>query len=184
MAKKFNQWLDEFVENGADPKDVTNWPKEAGGGQGGAGSPYVLTIQDLRDITLGAHLDVEATISLIQELGLDTTLTNEYEVIGICMSKDGKWMDRVYSQPFSFRYYVCASEYEISIFGRSFGSGNENNIIKALRSKKEDIESYIIEDVSDEELPFIGALLVNNAGAILNCLPLEKLRNIFVKDNA
>lgn len=32
MAKKFNQWLDEFVENGADPKDVTNWSEKAGGG--------------------------------------------------------------------------------------------------------------------------------------------------------
>lgn len=31
MAKNFNQWLNEFVENGANPKDVTNWPEEAGG---------------------------------------------------------------------------------------------------------------------------------------------------------
>lgn len=32
MGKNFNQWLDEFVDNGADAKDVTNWPEEAGGG--------------------------------------------------------------------------------------------------------------------------------------------------------
>ena len=32
MAKEFKDWVDEFVENGANPKDVTNWPEEAGGG--------------------------------------------------------------------------------------------------------------------------------------------------------
>ena len=32
MAKKLNDWLDEFVENGANPKDVTDWPEEAGQG--------------------------------------------------------------------------------------------------------------------------------------------------------
>lgn len=32
MVKKLEQWLDEFVDNGADAKDVTNWPENAGGG--------------------------------------------------------------------------------------------------------------------------------------------------------
>lgn len=32
MGKKFNEWLDEFVEQGADATDITNWPQEAGGG--------------------------------------------------------------------------------------------------------------------------------------------------------
>lgn len=31
MAKKFEKWLDEFVGQGANPEDVTNWPEEAGG---------------------------------------------------------------------------------------------------------------------------------------------------------
>lgn len=31
MTKEFKDWIDEFVENGANPKDVTNWPKNAGG---------------------------------------------------------------------------------------------------------------------------------------------------------
>ena len=35
MSKKLNEWLDEFVENGANPSDVTNWPENAGGGDGG-----------------------------------------------------------------------------------------------------------------------------------------------------
>ncbi len=28
MSKNLEQWLDEFVENGANPKNVTNWPEE------------------------------------------------------------------------------------------------------------------------------------------------------------
>lgn len=32
MAKNLNKWLDEFVEKGADPSDVTDWPENAGGG--------------------------------------------------------------------------------------------------------------------------------------------------------
>ncbi|MBS7256866.1 MAG: hypothetical protein KIG63_00275 [Methanobrevibacter sp.] len=31
MVKNLEQWLDEFVDNGADAKDVTNWPENAGG---------------------------------------------------------------------------------------------------------------------------------------------------------
>lgn len=32
MAKTLNNWLDEFVNNGADPKNVTDWPNNGGGG--------------------------------------------------------------------------------------------------------------------------------------------------------
>lgn len=34
MAKKLEQWLDEFVENGVSPEDVTLWPQNAGGTSG------------------------------------------------------------------------------------------------------------------------------------------------------
>ena len=34
MAKEFKKWIDEFVEHGANPKNVVNWPEEAGGGSG------------------------------------------------------------------------------------------------------------------------------------------------------
>lgn len=30
MSKQLNEWLDCFVENGADPKNVTNWPENGG----------------------------------------------------------------------------------------------------------------------------------------------------------
>ncbi len=34
MSKQLNEWLDEFVENGADASDVTAWPENAGGNGG------------------------------------------------------------------------------------------------------------------------------------------------------
>ena len=34
MAKEFKDWVDEFVEHGANPKNVVKWPEEAGGGSG------------------------------------------------------------------------------------------------------------------------------------------------------
>lgn len=34
MAKEFKDWVDEFIENGANPKNVVNWPEETGGGGG------------------------------------------------------------------------------------------------------------------------------------------------------
>lgn len=163
--------------------------KTLGLGSGG-GSPYIVTIQDLRDITVGAHLDVEATISLIQELGLKTTLTSQQKLTGISVSNDGQFNARICVTPFTFRYYDCASEYEINVFGQSFGVGNENNIITALRSKKAEIESHIVSEGSwSGEMPAIGVLaVINNKSSVpmssLSYLPLEKLRNIFVKDNA
>ena len=157
----------------------------------GGGSPYIVTIQDLRDITVGAHLDVEATISLIQELGLKTTLTSQQNLTGIFVSKDGRFEPRIYITPFSFVYNGCASEYYINIFGQGFGVGNENNMITALRSKKAEIESHIVsEDSWSNAMPAIGVLAVinNDVQALsidsISYLPLEKLRRIFVKDNA
>lgn len=42
MPKKLNEWLDEFVENGADPSDVTAWP-ESSGGSSDAGVNMIIT---------------------------------------------------------------------------------------------------------------------------------------------
>lgn len=54
MAKKFNQWLDEFVESGADAKDVTNWPENAGGGTTVVANPPL--VGDEPDLT-GLEVD-------------------------------------------------------------------------------------------------------------------------------
>lgn len=48
MAKEFKKWIDEFVENGADPADITKWPNEAGGGESPAGGASLQIICDNR----------------------------------------------------------------------------------------------------------------------------------------
>lgn len=50
MAKEFKKWIDEFVENGADPADITKWPSEAGGGEGPAGGASFQIINNNRQI--------------------------------------------------------------------------------------------------------------------------------------
>lgn len=47
MTKEFKDWLDEFVDNGANPKDVTNWPEEAGGSTVVANPPLIGDEPDL-----------------------------------------------------------------------------------------------------------------------------------------
>ena len=41
MAKKLNDWLDEFVENGADATQVVDWPENAGGGGSTTNTSFV-----------------------------------------------------------------------------------------------------------------------------------------------
>lgn len=41
MAKQLRDWLNEFVQNGADPNNVTDWPENAGSGGGIDFSPLV-----------------------------------------------------------------------------------------------------------------------------------------------
>lgn len=53
MSKRLNEWLDEFIENGADPENVTEWPENAGGGgeiitlEGGVEKEYVIVVDEL-----------------------------------------------------------------------------------------------------------------------------------------
>lgn len=54
MAKELKDWIDEFVENGANPKDVTNWPEEAGGGSTVVANPTL--VGDEPDLT-GLQVD-------------------------------------------------------------------------------------------------------------------------------
>lgn len=53
MAKTLNKWLDEFVENGADANDVTNWPENAGGGEEYTpGTGIKITGEDTKTISI------------------------------------------------------------------------------------------------------------------------------------
>lgn len=78
MAKEFKKWIDEFVENGADPADITKWPSEAGGGESSAGGSSLQIInnnrQDLTD--KGYRIDWSNFADYIQKnYGINPDLT-------------------------------------------------------------------------------------------------------------
>ena len=73
MGKKLNEWLNEFVENGADASNVVNWPNEAGG---------------------------ENTFAIIIELENDTMLDclpNQFSIVEFDSSDEGTEGDTLYS---------------------------------------------------------------------------------------
>jgi len=73
MAKKLNEWLDEFVENGADASDVTEWPENAGGG----GSGDFVGFKEGSTITVNLNTDFFITIE-----SLDPGYTNTLCCLG------------------------------------------------------------------------------------------------------
>lgn len=75
MSKKLNEWLDEFVENGADPSDITIWPENTGGGG--------------EIITLEGENEKEYTIVVDELLKLIKDATDSrYEIGDIVHSND------------------------------------------------------------------------------------------------
>lgn len=59
MAKEFKKWIDEFVENGANPADVTKWPSEAGGGGSPAGGTSFQIINNNKQNLTGKRYRVD-----------------------------------------------------------------------------------------------------------------------------
>ncbi len=73
MAKQLRQWLDEFVNNGADPKNVIEWPSNAGG----AGLSIAVSISGSGYGTLKAFDgDTELEVIFVREVIVE----NPYKV--------------------------------------------------------------------------------------------------------
>lgn len=73
MAKEFKDWLDEFVENGADPKSITKWPEEGGGSYKG---PVLMPMNAISREALGLDegsykIDYAKLADKLAELGID-----------------------------------------------------------------------------------------------------------------
>lgn len=68
MAKRLEKWLDEFVENGADAKQVTEWPDNAGGAEThfpayGEAKKWYFYPRELLKCLIKSGVDVDAGIS-------------------------------------------------------------------------------------------------------------------------
>ena len=113
MSKQLNQWLDEFIENGADATDVGSWPENAGGGK--APELQVLSTEE----TYIANYDT--LIDALEANGFNTKLSvgEFYDQYGgalcfplaIQIGANGMGNDIVY---FNFNY---SSDYYVAIHG-------------------------------------------------------------------
>ena len=157
MAKNFNQWLDEFVDNGADANDVTNWPENAGGGQGGSGSNYLMTIMDYYQV-VGKHISVDALISLFEnhQVNLDAELDPQSATLaGIELNEDTHYMS------IQFGYNVCAGGPEIYIFDIQLEDLETATTFRTiLTTNKEKIESF--EITKDNIKHLVGHTVTDN----------------------
>ncbi len=77
MSKKLNEWLDEFVENGADPSDVTAWPENAGGG-----GEEIITIEESGDVSFAINPVELAKIAEQFDSDRDYSVIDEYFLDG------------------------------------------------------------------------------------------------------
>ncbi len=76
MSKQLNQWLNEFIENGADATDVVNWPEDAGGGTGETYSgPYY--VRDNRTLPTAGKI---ATQNITIDVPIKPEELNDWEI--------------------------------------------------------------------------------------------------------
>ena len=159
---------------------------ELSSGSGGSGgisncSPYIVTRQDILDITVGAHLDVEATISLIEEIGIHTVLeSGTYYGLGFALYGVEDYNQGLIMH---FSYDSCGGINVLEILDLTFDT-EENDLITVLRTNKSDIESHIFTDSYMEMYSIkFGVIAIEDMSEIKSYLSLEKLKSIFVKDN-
>lgn len=82
MAKQLNEWLNEFVENGADANDVSNWPENAGGSSYTAGEGIDITDDVISvDNTIARKSDIPTTITKTTDSFIITYQDNTTETI-------------------------------------------------------------------------------------------------------
>ena len=146
MGKEFKDWINEFVENGANPKNVPDWPENAGGGQGGTGSNYLMTIMDYYQV-VGKHVDVDSLIALLEkyQVDLDAELNPQGQsFIRIRLNEDSN-----YKSSIAFGYNVCSGGPDIVIFNTALEDLEVAYTFRTiLTANKEKIESFEITEDS------------------------------------
>ncbi len=137
MSKKLNEWLDEFVENGADPSDVTTWPENAGGSSE-AGVNMIITEGGWY------RLSVDELAKVIATMEQDNGGPFEKARYGFYVyGRGGSGVEFVYGTSINW------SPVDFSIEDPSGGawsfSGSAPSMSKALIVNKKDIESQRFE---------------------------------------
>lgn len=94
MTKEFKDWLDEFVDNGANPKDVTNWPEEAGGTvelQDKTVSPTTIRQEIIADENYDGlgKVTINAVTNAIDENIVSGNIKKDVSILGVTGTYEG-----------------------------------------------------------------------------------------------
>ncbi len=139
MSKKLNEWLDEFVENGADANDVTSWPENAGGETG-----YIFPS------TSYFKLNVVELVKYIQQVDDDESIQFLFGYEG----KGGSGVEANYERiqigvnSDSNQYYVQGTQRNTGIVDITFGDSETQSLTEAMLEYKNMIEETVFENIS------------------------------------
>lgn len=148
MSKKFETWLDEFVENGADPQDVVNWGENAaGGGSGNILYPdnenFKLNITELAKYIKAAEDNEGENAGNYRFLyGFDghggSGVAPNYDTIDLNNGYYG------YPDQFTITYSIAGQKEVLP-----FGNNATQSLSEALIANKDTLESIIIVGLPD-----------------------------------
>lgn len=183
MAKEFKKWIDEFVENGADPDNVTKWSRQSGGKgpESGSGSNYLMTTLDYLQV-VGKHVDVNAVITLFEKhnVNMDEEL-NPRAVSFVRIN-----INNLGHESICFGYDTCRGGAAISIFNRYLENVTEaftyRNILMANKEKIESFEitkDIIMDKVSSSDMTYNLVINVITDQAPEEYLTIEEALSIF-----
>ena len=114
MTKEFKDWLDEFVDNGANPKDVTNWPEEAGGTvelQDKTVSPTTIRQEVLADENYDglSKVTVNGVTSAIDKNIVSGNIKKDVSILGVTGNLEFETQDKTVS-PSTIKQEVTPDE--------------------------------------------------------------------------
>lgn len=149
MSKQFKDWLDEFVENGADADNVTEWPKNSGGSD--SGSTAI-------DMYGDYSLNLQKFCEIIDELQIEWPGSNRNNVAEIGYSleyniyRDGNGLN---AQPL----FIVSAQYASG--GRAYWMLNDlGSSYNIDYDENKSLSQLILEHA--EELEYFGSRYFSN----------------------
>lgn len=165
MAKTLNKWLDEFVENGADANNVTDWPENAGGGGDSTG----LILGTELVVLQGKHIDVDKLIALIQKYDVDNT--NQDLQVGLSAQGDS-------APTIGIVELADNSGLELHILGNIFTGSLDyesgDNLATLFTNNKVAIENFTMDSIPSDIKLSLFLPYINGTSEYEEIVPISK----------